>query len=129
MALAFSLYSFSVLSFPLSPVLSALALTSALLRVFMTIQDDQQTIQALKRNRTDPEEIRNKAWLQTKAHLNTMNQIILSHGVLPLMFFLLLTQPIPIALLGFMGALLLHQAANHFGDDLTDWIFLRTYKP
>lgn len=111
--LMFGLFSFSIATVPLSPIISALVLISSLIRVFMNIEKDKKLLNELKLNGASSQQIMNEKREMTNAHLKDLNQLILSCVFIPIGLFLLLTTPIPVTIIVCLTMVLLHSLVNH----------------
>ncbi|KTD35851.1 hypothetical protein Lnau_0835 [Legionella nautarum] len=104
----FALFSFSIITVPLSPLISTIVLISSLLRVITEVKKNHKLINQLKLNEVSSQQIMNEELAKTRAHLKDLNQVILSSVFLPLGLFLLFTTPIPVVLLACVSMLLIH---------------------
>lgn len=117
MALAYGLYSFSVLAFSLSPVLSVIVLFSSLSRVLLDRHRDRQIILSMELNGSPPQLIQHEQLERTKARLKDINYLILTNLCLPLAVFLLITTPFPVAFFVSISLLMIYYLANQLIDE------------
>lgn len=108
----FSLVAFSVTSIPLSPIMAAISLTSAILRILNDIYRDQQLIKHLKETESNPQVIADKKREMIVARLNDLNQVILYNAFMPLGLFLFISTPIPVTLIASLSMLLLYYVTS-----------------
>jgi len=115
-ALVFALYSFSIASVPMSPIISSVIVISSLIRVLTDMDRDRKLLQHLKCNEMNPQKVLAEERRMTKARLHDLNQIILSSVLIPVGLFLLITTPIPIFAAVGLSMLLIHHVVNHLID-------------
>lgn len=112
-AMAFGLFSFSIMTVPLSPIISIIILISSMLRILNDIEKDQQLINQLKLNGANSQQISNEERVMTCARLQDVNQVIFNSVFLPLGLFLLLTIPIPLTITIGASMVLIHYLIAH----------------
>ncbi len=112
-AVVFGIFSFSLAAVPLSPVISAILLISAVIRVLNDMERDQQLLNQLKLNGASAHQVFDEQQTMTRARLGDLNQIILSNVFLPIGLFLLLTTPIPVTIIACLSMLLIHTLVTH----------------
>ncbi|KTD42363.1 hypothetical protein [Legionella quateirensis] len=95
---ALGVFAFSIASVPLSPIISAILLISALSRVLIDSEKDKQLMNQLKLDGVEPQRIAKEQRMLTRNRLNDLNQVILYNVFIPVGLFLFLTTPISLLL-------------------------------
>ncbi|MBL7481300.1 hypothetical protein [Legionella bononiensis] len=95
---ALGLLAFSIASVPVSPIISAILLISALSRVLIDAEKDKQLMNQLRLDGVDPQLIAKEQKMLTRNRLNDLNQVILYNVFIPVGLFLFLTTPISLLL-------------------------------
>ena len=95
---ALGLLAFSIASVPVSPIISAILLISALSRVLIDSEKDKKIIHQLKLDGVEPQLIAKEQSMLTRNRLNDLNQVILYNVFIPVGLFLFLTTPISLLL-------------------------------
>lgn len=113
-ALTYALFSTSVITVAIAPIISPIVFMGALSRLLIDMTHDSQFLAQLNSSQTlfrlQEQNSRRKARLQD------LNQIILSNIFLPMGFFVLISAPLPLALSSCFVMLLLTKLADHFID-------------
>lgn len=109
----FALFSFSVITLPLSLILSPIVLISSLLRIIIDMKNDELIN---KLNEVDPQQLMNEELAKIRAHLKDLTQVILTSVFLPLGLFLLFTTPVPVVLVACFSMLLVHWGLTYLID-------------
>lgn len=111
--LVFGLFSFSIITVPISPIVTAIILVSSLSRVLIDIEKDRQLIYQLKLKGANPKQLKSEKLAMTKGRMQNLNKIIMNSVFLPLGIFLLITTPIPVAIIVCLSMLLVYSLINH----------------
>lgn len=121
----FGLFSFSVISLPLSPVLSVVVVISSLVRLLLDMEKDSRMLENMRLQEMDPVEIAKQEQEFNIARCNDLNQIIIYNVYIPIGLLCFMTLSMPT--LCCFAALLLGSLSWSFfqssGEDAIDSVF------
>lgn len=91
----FGLFSFSVISLPLSPVLSAVMVISSLARLLLDMEKDSRIVENMRLEKIDPAEIAKQEQELRTTRCNDLGQIIIYNIYIPLGLLCVMTLSMP----------------------------------
>lgn len=112
----FGIISFSSLSIPFSPLLSAVSLINSLSKMLIDLKLKRQLLDQMELNQASQAQICQQKNAIITACLHELNQIILNSVFYPFGFFLLITAPIGLTLMAGVGMIAVHLLIKHLID-------------
>ncbi|WP_058492208.1 hypothetical protein [Legionella worsleiensis] len=109
-------FAFSIVAVPVSPLISAILLINAVLRVIIDAYKDKQLRAQLKQEGCPSEHIEQEYSLSTRDRLNDLNQVILYNVFVPLGLFLFLTTPFSLLVTSLLLMVFVHYLAASLID-------------